>query len=60
MLNLKKVTEMADSKTFCQYWPVAKKALELLQPVAKSVWIRLAITLVIKTGDALSDVICST
>jgi len=49
----------AGSKTtFCEVWPGAKKALELLQGLVKNPIAKAAIGIVIAAGDAVASKIC--
>lgn len=53
------VAAPAGSKNkFCEVWPGAKTALELLQGIVKNPIAKAAIGVVIAAGDAVSSKIC--
>jgi hypothetical protein len=53
------VSAPAGSKNkFCEVWPTAKTALEILQSVVKNPAVKLIISTVIATGDAVASRIC--
>ena len=59
--NVNDITLVApiDAKgTFCEVWPGAKTALELLQGIIKNPIAKGAIGIVIAAGDAVSSKIC--
>jgi len=53
------LVQVRDAKnTFCEVWPGAKKALELLQGIIKNPIAKGAIGIVIAAGDAVASRIC--
>ncbi len=48
----------AGQNRFCEIWPGAKKALELLQGIVKNPIAKAAIGIVIAAGDAVSSKLC--
>lgn len=48
----------ASKNKFCEIWPGAKTALELLQSIVKNPFVKVAIGSVIAAGDAVAAKIC--
>ncbi|MCC6289719.1 MAG: hypothetical protein IT249_17725 [Chitinophagaceae bacterium] len=56
-ISLTETTATVQNK-FCDIWPNAKTALEILQQIIKNPIAKAAIGIVISTGDAIAKKLC--